>query len=212
MTELPVLRSPGPEDAQVAAELHFRSWVATYGPLVASGDAAALTLTERVEHWERLLRERPTDRGALVAERERRVVGLVEWEIGPSGDRSIGEVHAIHVAADERGRGVGTVLLVAAVEAMRSLGCRRAVLWVLDANSAARRFYERHGWVWDGTTVARPLGGFAHFPPVIEVRYALDLVRAPQEGSGGTTVVLAPPDGSGRPPPTIVIVWRGRHP
>lgn len=26
----------------------------------------------------------------------------------------------------------------------------------------------RHGWVWDGTSVERPLGGFAHFLPVIE--------------------------------------------
>lgn len=175
MIELPLVRSPGPEDAQAAAGLHYRSWVATYGPLVTRGEAERLTLTERVEHWEWLLRTRASDRGALVAERESRVVGLVEWEIGSEGDRAIGEVHAIHVAAEERGRGIGTVLLTAAVEAMRSLGVRRAVLWVLDANSTAKRFYERHGWVWDGTTVERPLGGFANFPPVIEARYALDL-------------------------------------
>ena len=61
-------------------------------------------------------------------------------------------------------------------EAMRSLGVRRAVLWVLDANSTARRFYERQGWVWDGARVERSLGGFAGFPTVIEVRYTLDLV------------------------------------
>lgn len=175
MTELPVFRSPGPEDAQAVAEFHYRSWVATYGPLVTPGEAERFTLDERVEHWAGLLRERPSDRGALVAERSRRVVGLVEWEIGLEGDQAIGEVHAIHLAAEERGRGVGTVLLAAAVEAMRSLGVRRAVLWVVDANSAARRFYERHGWVWDGSTVERPLGGFAHVPAVIEVRYALDL-------------------------------------
>jgi ribosomal protein S18 acetylase RimI-like enzyme len=175
MTELPVLRAPEPEDAQAVAELHYRSWVGTYGPLLAPGEAERLGLAERVEHWEWLLGERPSRRGALVAERERRVVGLVEWEIGPEGDGTVGEVHAIHVAVEERGRGVGTVLLAAAVEAMRSLGVRRAVLWVLDSNWAARRFYERHGWAWDGTLVERPLGGFAHFPPVMEVRYALDL-------------------------------------
>lgn len=128
MTELPVLRSPGPEYAQAAAELHYRSWVATYGPLVTPDEAERLTLAERVEHWERLLRERPADRGALVAARADRIVGLVEWEIGPEGDRAIGEVHAIHVAAEQRGRGVGTALLAAAVEAMRSLGVRRVVL------------------------------------------------------------------------------------
>jgi GNAT superfamily N-acetyltransferase len=175
MIDLPVLRSPGPEDAQAVAELHYRSWVATYRPLLTPGEAERLRLAERVEHWERLLGKRTSDRGALIAERGRRVVGLVEWEIGPEGDRAIGEIHAIHVAAEERGGGVGTVLLAAAVAAMRSLGVRRAVLWVLDANSAARHFYESHGWVWDGTTAERPLGGFAHFSSVIEVRYTLDL-------------------------------------
>ncbi len=175
MIEPLVLRSPGPADARAAAELHHRSWVATYVPLVTPDAAAALTLAERVDHWERLLRERPADRGALVAEREGRFVGLVEWEVGPEDDRAVGEVHAIHVLADERGRGVGTLLLLGAVDELRSLGCRRAVLWVLDANSPARRFYEHHGWAWDGSVVERPLGGFEHFPPVTEVRYALDL-------------------------------------
>lgn len=175
MTEVPVLRSPGPEDARVVAELHYRSWVATYGPLLTPDEAERLAFTERVEHWERLLRERHSERGALLAEHNGQVVGLVEWEIGSAGDRAIGEVHAIHVKAEERGHGVGTILLAAAVEAMRSLGVRRAVLWVLDANLAARRFYERRGWVWDGTLVERPLGGFAHFPAVIEVRYTLDV-------------------------------------
>jgi len=176
MTEHPALRSPGPPDAQSAAELHYHSWIATYGPRLAPDQAARLTLAERVEHWERLLGERPADRGALVAERAGRTVGLVEWEIGPEGDRAAGEVHAIHVAPEERGRGVGTVLLVAAVEAMRSLGVRRAILWVLDGNATARRFYERQGWVWDGTRIERPLGGFADFPAVTEVRYTRGLV------------------------------------
>jgi hypothetical protein len=54
---------------------------------------------------------------------------------------------------------------------MHSLGVRRAVLWVLDASTTARRFYEGQGWVWDGVRVERPLGGLADFPPVIEVRY-----------------------------------------
>ena len=175
MTELPVLRAPGLEDAQAIAEIHYHSWVATYGPLVAPGEADPFRLSERVEHWERLLRERPRDRGALVAERDGRVVGLVEWEIGPEGDRAVGEVHAIHVAAEERGHGVGTVLLAAAVETLRSFGARRAVLWVLAANTPARRFYERLGWTWDGTITERPLGDFADFPRVIECQYALDL-------------------------------------
>ena len=33
---------------------------------------------------------------------------------------------------------------------IRVAGYRRAVLWVLEANDAARRFYETDGWAPDG--------------------------------------------------------------
>jgi GNAT superfamily N-acetyltransferase len=121
------------------------------------------------------LRDAPADRGSLIARRGRTLVGLVEWEIGLEGDRSCGEVHAIHVAVEERGRGVGRALLGAAVAALRERGARRAILWVVEDNATARRFYEGQGWSWDGTRVARPLGGFLGFPTVVEVRYVLDL-------------------------------------
>lgn len=113
--------------------------------------------------------------GALLAVRAGAIVGLVAWVIGVDDDPSVGEIHAIHVALEERGRGVGWRLLDAAVEAARGRGVRRAILWVVENNVAARAFYERQGWVWDGTRLERPLGGFPDFPTVVEVRYALDL-------------------------------------
>jgi hypothetical protein len=43
------------------------------------------------------------------------------------------------------------------------------VLWVLEGNSRARRFYERGGWAFDGTTRDVPYGDeTAH-----QLRYAL---------------------------------------
>jgi ribosomal protein S18 acetylase RimI-like enzyme len=99
----------------------------------------------------------------------------VEWEIGVADDPSVGEIHAIHVASEERGRGVGWRLLDAAIETLRRYGVRRAILWVVEDNVTARGFYERQGWRWDGTRLERPLGGFLDFPSVVEVRYALEL-------------------------------------
>jgi len=175
MKENVAIQPPTLDDAHDAAALHHQSWVATYTPLLSPDKAARLTLEERVGHWERLLRERPRRMGALVAKRDGAVVGLAEWEIGPEGDPSVGEVHAIHVAAEERGRGVGRALLEASVAALRESALRRAILWVLEDNANARAFYERQGWAWDGTRVERPLGGFADFPRAVEVRYMLDL-------------------------------------
>ena len=169
------IRSPRLDDAAGAAAVHYRSWVATYAPLIRPDQADRLTLAERVAHWEWLLGTRPAHMGALVAVRSGAIVGLVEWEIGADGDTSVGEIHAIHVALEERGRGVGWRLFKASVEALRGHDLRRAILWVVEDNTNARAFYERQGWAWDGTRVERPLGGFPDFPAVVEVRYGLDL-------------------------------------
>ena len=81
------------------------------------------------------------------------IVGFVS--AGPTRDddtpSSRGELGAIYLEEHVVGRGVGRGLLDRAVEGMRSAGFTRASLWVLDSNERARRFYERAGWVWDGT-------------------------------------------------------------
>jgi GNAT superfamily N-acetyltransferase len=53
---------------------------------------------------------------------------------------------AIYVDPTAQGAGVGSALLVHALEALRAAGHREAFLWTFEANGLARAFYERHGW------------------------------------------------------------------
>lgn len=55
-------------------------------------------------------------------------------------------VHAVYVHPDARGSGASTALMQIAVEHARAKGARRVVLWVNEANTPARRFYERFGF------------------------------------------------------------------
>jgi GNAT superfamily N-acetyltransferase len=83
----------------------------------------------------------------------------------------VGEVYAIYVAPDWWSTGTGRLLMEAAVASLLSAGYRRAVLWVLDTNARARRFYERAGWAPDGAAnTMAALGG------VVEVRYTRPLL------------------------------------
>ncbi len=50
------------------------------------------------------------------------------------------------VQSAARGRGVGTMLLQAAFQAARAQGCRRINLLTDAHNTAAQRFYARHGF------------------------------------------------------------------
>jgi GNAT superfamily N-acetyltransferase len=78
-----------------------------------------------------------------------------------------GEVFAIYAAPDAWGTGTGRTLMADAVTELARLGYADAVLWVLDANDRARRFYARAGWTADGATMTDGSRGF----DLIEVRY-----------------------------------------
>jgi RimJ/RimL family protein N-acetyltransferase len=59
----------------------------------------------------------------------------------------------------------------AGIEAMRLGASGDAVLWVLEDNPRARRFYEREGWALDGERKEDEYLGFR----VAEVRYRIAL-------------------------------------
>lgn len=96
-------------------------------------------------------------------------VGMV-WRVVPlallerSAPEDVMQMDGICVAAGARGRGVGTALLQAVAELGRERGCRAVRLDVIDRNIAARRLYERMGFVavrQESTGPLRPLLGFA---------------------------------------------------
>lgn len=60
-------------------------------------------------------------------------------------------VNGLAVAEKARGRGVGSILLTAATEEAKRRGARKITLQVHSTNLTARRLYERHGYVLEGT-------------------------------------------------------------
>jgi ribosomal protein S18 acetylase RimI-like enzyme len=55
------------------------------------------------------------------------------------------ELETLSVAEGERGQGVGRALMDAAYAVMRDLGVTEVMLYVLEGNDGAARFYERLG-------------------------------------------------------------------
>ena len=106
---------------------------------------------------------------AFAAERDGEVVGFVN--VGPANppvDPAIGELHAIYLHPKAWDQGIGRALFLQGEEALRALGYRAAILWVLGTNRRAREFYEAAGWHADGETKAEDRGTFT----LHEVRYS----------------------------------------
>ncbi|HUH70182.1 MAG TPA: GNAT family N-acetyltransferase [Mycobacterium sp.] len=68
--------------------------------------------------------------------------------------------------------GVGRLLMTAARERLRPVGVTEALLWVLDGNVRARRFYEHDGWRSEGACRTVTFGDLL----VEQVRYRRTLV------------------------------------
>jgi ribosomal protein S18 acetylase RimI-like enzyme len=143
------------------------SWRAAYRGIVPDDFLQALDIEARTALW----RERLAggDMRVVVAEAEE-PLGFCAY--GPTTDADLEpgnsvQVFNLHVRSDLRGQGVGRALLAPVMEAVAAPG-RDVCLWVLEGNSAARRFYERLGLTFDGTRVDREFAPGVH---AAELRY-----------------------------------------
>jgi ribosomal protein S18 acetylase RimI-like enzyme len=62
-----------------------------------------------------------------------------------------GEIHEIVVSPEYRGLGISSDLLKKELEYFKASGRKTAGLWVGVTNDSAKRFYEKHGFMYQGT-------------------------------------------------------------
>lgn len=132
----------------------MRTWQVAYRGQLPDDllDAMTAEVERRTAHWERMISLAAERRWMqLVVEEDGRLVGFatcgpVESEDAPG----TGELYAIYVDPDHWDHGHGRELIGAAVEQITAAGYGDAVLWVLESNARARRFYEVAGWHLDG--------------------------------------------------------------
>jgi ribosomal protein S18 acetylase RimI-like enzyme len=156
------LRPAADDDLFAVGELHYDSRASAYAEIL-SPEALSVGSPEFMGEWwtERWKWERDTHRLTVAVDGDE-VIGFSY--VGPSPDDGVRELYAIHVDPAHIGGGVGKLLMV---DALAELG-DHAVLWVLEGNARARRFYERGGWRADGTTRDELLGG----EPTHQLRYS----------------------------------------
>ena len=82
-----------------------------------------------------------------------------------------GEIVSIYLLPDAMGKGYGTPLLRACLEALHEMGFDQILLWVLEENTRARRFYEKNGFHCADVYLEDTIGGRA----VREVMYRYDV-------------------------------------
>jgi GNAT superfamily N-acetyltransferase len=158
------------DDADALAQVHVEGWRWGYRGVMPDALLDGLTVAARAARWRDILRAAGPDQPTWIACDALGASGLAS--IGPARDEpaGVGELYALYVAERAAGRGDARALHGCALDALRACS-GRAILWVLEQNPRARRFYERHGWRADGGRKTETFGGLE----LAELRYAIDL-------------------------------------
>ena len=143
MTGAVVIRRGVPDDWRASKQLRL-------GALASSPASFSSTLERELQFDDEVWRTR-LERAAtfFAVDDDGTFVGTVTG-IGDRHEPGGREVVAMWVDPEWRGRGVGGALMDAVVEWARAEGAASIALWVADGNDAARRLYERRGFVDTG--------------------------------------------------------------
>ncbi len=146
------VRLAGPDDADAIGRIQVETWRAAYTGLMPDETIAAFDVGSRQRQWREWLGQtlRPGS-ATFVVEDGGKVVGFAS--VGAAREEKAeqeAELYSIYLHPTCWDRGIGRALLRRAEESMRSSGFRNAVLWVMEGNERAERFYRAAGWKEDG--------------------------------------------------------------
>lgn len=162
------------DDAPAIAAVHVQAWRAAYKGIVPAAYLDALDVEDRTARWRGNLTQGAST--VCVAETAQGVVGWASLGACRDDDAtgSTGELWAIYVAPGRWRHGVGRAMWAWGESHLAQAGYSSAVVWVLEDNLAARRFYATVGFEPAPDATKRVDIGGASLP---EVR-----LRAPRIG------------------------------
>ena len=167
-------------DAEALARVNVDSWRAAYRGLVPDSHLDGLSHERAAQRF----REGIVSGDEIhVVEQSDEILGFLA--LGGCRDPDVdtattGEIWGIYLSPQHWRSGLGRQLCRRAEQMLISRHCEQAVLWVLEGNMAARRFYEAMGFQVDGASKSLSVGA-----PLQAVRYRKPL--KPADSSSGNT-------------------------
>ena len=151
-------------DAEAISDVMRASWFAAYSGIIDDDVIDQVTAPDDGERVRERFRSRPWSRTVVACDEPGNVVGYASF--GPERDMfdlawpppltaagvagETAELYALYVHPDAWSAGCGRALMDLVLVKTAKLGYPEIVLWVLERNNRARRFYERAGYVRDG--------------------------------------------------------------
>ncbi|MBO9452848.1 GNAT family N-acetyltransferase [Tropicibacter sp. R16_0] len=134
------IRAATSDDLSAIRDIHVQSWRSSYAGMLPNDFLEAPLHAAMTDRWAQMPGD---DVLLLVAEED----GLLGFACIRCDDVDGPLLDNLHVAGAVQGRGVGLHLMQALAKRLTGMGKTTLWLEVLEANTAARRFYDRLGGV-----------------------------------------------------------------
>lgn len=140
------------KDVRDIASVHIASWQKIYRGHIPDIILDSLSLDKREKNWRALFKENIK---IFVIEKNEHIVGFAS--ICPSRDEDTdpqfcGEISSIYLDPHVWGKGLGKQLCLHVIRELQNQGYLEVIVWVLEENEQARRFYESIGFFCSETT------------------------------------------------------------
>jgi RimJ/RimL family protein N-acetyltransferase len=157
-----IVREATAADADAIGDVHAATWRAAYAGVLPE---EAFDPAARRAVWRSYFESPWPGTVVFVAEDDSEVIGFAN--LGRCRDEEAGELFAIYVDPRRWDTGAGRALIRRGEGYLRETGYAEAVLWVLEGNERAERFYRLAGWTQDGGRKQEEFQGAV----LTEVRY-----------------------------------------
>lgn len=137
----------------------MESWRWAYADLLPKKYLDGLRLDRNVQNFSVMIGDTDSAQITWVACDDEGCCGLATAGPARSEGHGVGEVYTIYVRERVLRQGVGRMLLAYSVAQLKATCHTSAILWVLEDNLRARRFYEREGWSHDGARDQEEIAG-----------------------------------------------------
>jgi len=167
-----IIRKVLPEDAYEYTACHIACWQSAYKGIIPDEylENMPSEQEQRTEKFKQALCD-PDNYGFYCAEFDGRIIGRLIIRNGRDEDKQdAGEIAAIYLIEEFWDKGYGREMMNFVISRFRSMGYSEVFLWVLQDNTRARRFYEKHGFTFDGKKAEIEIG-----KPLIELRYTRNI-------------------------------------
>ena len=156
-------------DADGIARAHTDSWQSSYRGILPDTVLDRIDVGQRAETRRRILRDRSIYQLVAYDLTHDDIVGFCD--AGPSRRHVpyAGELYAIYIVQRAKRYGLGQDMFERVQAHLVREGLRSMIVWVLDNNHHARRFYEAMGGRV-GSRLSSTVGGF----PIVELSYVWD--------------------------------------